>query len=242
MFIRSLRASALLSSTAQLKVDSAREALAVDVVSRAMYQEFTRFLELPGRTTFLAARRAWLRLKLTRLSPAELQSVAELLAAGEFAAVIERVHGWQARAAFSPRAHYLAAEAHTALGDVDAAEVERWAFSACLQGILSSGDGTRHKPYVITQLPDEYDVLKLLGLKCVTQQLVQRGRRACDVLSCQDGSQVWFNVSDLVMVPAALQTGPAVLVEQAKPRNGSASTQVTRKKRRASDPLRTVPR
>lgn len=181
-----------------------------------MYQEFARFLELPGRATFLAARRAWLRLNVSPLTPAELQTVAELLAAGEFATVLDRVHGWSARAAFSPRAHYFAAEAHTLLGELDDAEVERWAFSACLQGILATGDGTRRKPYLIAQLPDEYDVLKLLGLTCLKQHLVQRGRRSCDVISCHDGSQLWFNVSDLVASPAAAAAvaGPAPLVER----------------------------
>ncbi len=206
-----------------------------------MHQEFTRFLELPGRATYLAARRAWLRLNVSPLSPADLQTVAELLAAGEFAAVIECVHGWQARAAFSPRAHYFAAEAHTALGEAEDAEVERWAFSACLQGILATGDGTRHKPYVISQLPDEYDVLKLLGLTCVKQHLVQRGRRSCDVISCHDSSQLWFNISDLVAVPAATVAEQPVLVERVKSR-AVASTQANRTKRRTSGPLRSVPR
>lgn len=214
-----------------------------------MRQEFIRFLELPGRATFLAARRAWLRLDVSPLSPADLQTVAELLAAGEFAAVVEQVQTWQARAAFSPRAHYFAAEAHTALGDDEAAEVERWAFSACLQGILATGDGTRRKPYVIAQLPDEYDVLKLLGLTCVKQHLVQRGRRSCDVISCHDGSQLWFNVSDLhlcreypVAVPATASQEPAVLVERAKARVGAANSPATRTKRRTSGRLRTSPR
>lgn len=207
-----------------------------------MHQEFTRFLELPGRATFLAARRAWLRLNVSPLSPADLQAVAQLLAAGEFPAVIEQVHAWHARAAFSPRAHYFAAEAHTALGEADDAEVERWAFSACLQGILATGDGTRRKPYVISQLPDEYDVLKLLGLTCVKQHLVQRGRRSCDVISCHDGSQLWFNVSDLVAVPTAMATRPAALVERAKAKVIAASTQAIRTKRRTSGRLRTSPR
>jgi hypothetical protein len=207
-----------------------------------MYQEFSRFLELPGRATFLAARTAWLRLNVQPLTAAELQTVAELLSAGNFFAVLDRVHGWSARAAFSPRAHYYAAEAHTALGQCDDAEVERWAFSACLQGILATGDGSRRRPYLISQLPDEYDVLKLLGLTCRQQHLVQRGRRSCDVLSCHEGSQLWFNVSDLVLcreypiaVPAPAAAEPAVLVDRAK-------SAVIRTKRRTSGPLRTVPR
>lgn len=206
-----------------------------------MFQEYARFLALPSRATFLAARRVWLEnqslreKKFAPLTPAELQTVAELLAAGEANDVIECVHGWRSRAAFSPRAHYYTAEAHGLLGDHEAAEMERWVFSACLQGILATGDGSRRRPYVICQLSDEYDVLKLLGLQGKKQHLVQRGRRSCDVLTCEDGTQVWFNVSDLISVPAEVVQALPTLEVKREP----ATIQT---KRRASGPLRTVPR
>lgn len=202
-----------------------------------MYQEFARFLELPGRATFLAARAVWLQQKVTPLTPAELQAVAELLAAGEAAAVIEHVHSWKSRAAFSPRAHYLAGEAHAQLAQWEEAEAERLAFSACLQGILASGDGSSRKPYLVCQLSDEYDVLKLLGLTCVKQRLVQRGRRACDVLTCHDGSAIWFNISDLVAVPQPEPAAPQDFVHIERTTNG-----LIRTKRRTSGRLRTSPR
>ncbi|WP_254512945.1 DUF4919 domain-containing protein [Anatilimnocola floriformis] len=203
-----------------------------------MYQEFARFLELPGRATFIAARAAWLQQKVSPLTPEELQSVAQLLAAGEATAVIEQVHSWKSRAAFSPRAHYFCGEAHALLGELEQAEVERLAFSACLQGILATGDGSRLKPYIISQIPDEYDVLKLLGLTCQKQRLVQRGRRSCDVLTCQDGSSVWFNISDLLTLPAAETKSPAIERVQIE----RATTGFIRTKRRPSGRLRASPR
>ena len=201
-----------------------------------MFQEFARFLELPGRATFLAARSAWLQLNVPPLTAEELQSAQNLLAAGEAEAVIAKVHGWKSRAAFSPRAHYFAGEAHAQLGELEQAEVERLAFSACLQGILATGDGSRRKPYLISQIPDEYDVLKLLGLTCQKQRLVQRGRRACDVLTCADGSAVWFNISDLLALPTAQVTAePLVQIER-------AAAGFIRTKRRTSGRLRASPR
>lgn len=202
-----------------------------------MFQEFARFLELPGRATFLAARAAWLQLNLSPLTPDELQSAQNLLAAGNAAAVIKKVHGWKSRAAFSPRAHYFAGEAHAKLGELEQAEVERLAFSACLQGILSTGDGTRRKPYLISQIPDEYDVLKLLGLTCAKQRLVQRGRRSCDALTCHDGSTVWFNISDLLALPTEQKP---VLIEPVQIERAAAG--FIRTKRQTSGRLRASPR
>jgi hypothetical protein len=209
-----------------------------------MFQEFARFVEQPSRATFIAARSAWLTLNVAPLTPADLQSVAELLAAGEAAAVIKRVHGWKARAAFSPRAHYFAGEAHALLGELDQAECERMVFSACLQGILATGDGSRRKPYLISQISDEYDVLKLLGLTCEKQRLVQTktrsaggSTRSCDVLSCHDGSQIWFNISDLVVVPARTEVQNQPLVQLQR-----SATGIIRTKRRTSGRLRVSPR
>ena len=207
-----------------------------------MYQEFARFLELPGRATFLAARAAWLQQKVSPLTPEELQSAADLLAAHDAAAVIEKVHGWNSRAAFSPRAHYFAGEAHVLLGELEQAEVERLAFSACLQGILSTGDGTRQKPYLISQIPDEYDVLKLLGLTCQKQRLVQRGRRSCDVLTCQDGTSVWFNISDLLTLPAPEKKAEPKTSTINRVQIERATAGFIRTKRRTSDRLRATPR
>lgn len=201
-----------------------------------MFQEFARFVEQPSRATFLAARSAWLQLNVAPLTPADLQSVAELLTAGEAAAVIEQVHEWKARAAFSPRAHYFAGEAHALLGELDHAECERLVFTACLQGILATGDGSRRKPYLISQIPDEYDVLKLLGLTCEKQRLVQSKRRSCDVLTCHDGSQIWFNISDLVAIPAPTQVPQQPLVQLQR------TSGLIRTKRRTSGRLRASPR
>jgi hypothetical protein len=214
-----------------------------------MFQEFARFVELPSRATFLAARSAWLQLDVAPLTSAELQGVAQLLTAGEAAAVIEQVHAWKARAAFSPRAHYFAGEAHAQLGELDAAECERMVFTACLQGILATGDGSRRKPYLISQLPDEYDVLKLLGLTCEKQRLVQSGKRSCDVLSCHDGSQIWFNISDLLTLPTR-ETAPAQLPEKAPEKTleqplvqlQRSTSGLIRTKRRTSGRLRASPR
>jgi hypothetical protein len=201
-----------------------------------MFPEYARFLTSPSRASYLAARRAWLQKQVEPLTPVDLANVAELLAAGKPAAVIERVHGWQARAALSPRAHYLTAEAHTLLGETESAELEAWVFSTCLQGILATGDGTRRRPYVIAQVSDEYDVLKLLGLQGKKQHLVQRGRRSCDVLTCHNGTELWFNVSDLVALPAETVT-PLPALELSRTEQA-----VIRTRRQTSGPLRTVPR
>lgn len=214
--------------------------------SVVMFQEFARFLELPSRATYLAARGAWLRLGVQPLHPAELTELAEWLSQGDATRVIAQAHGWHSRAALSPRVHFLTAAAHTLLGEQEQAELERWVFSTCLSGILATGDGSPKKPYSIAQISDEYDVLKLLGLTRQSQRLVQRGRRTCDVLACTDGSEIWFEVSELVQVPAEavpLKSRPSKS-RQAKNKVelNQAPAAVTRTRRQTSGRLRIAPR
>jgi hypothetical protein len=199
-----------------------------------MFQEFARFLESPSRATYLAARSAWLRLGVQPLHPAELQDLAERLANDDAAGVIKEVHGWQSRAALSPRAHFLAAAAHDRLSQTEQGDLERWVFSTCLQGILATGDGSRRKPYVIAQLTDEQDVLKLQGFESIQQELTPRGRRTCDVLTGADGRELWFDVSELVQVPIELAAR--------RSKQTLRKAAVSRTTRRTSDRLRTAPR
>lgn len=200
-----------------------------------MFLEFARFLESPSRATYLAARSAWLQSGGQSLHPAELTELAALLEQGDATGVIEMAHGWQSRGALSPRVHYLTAQAHELRGEIEQAELERWVFQACLQGILATGSGTKQKPYVITQISDEYDVLQLRGVQSIGQRAVQRGRKTCDVLSCSDGNEIWFEIGDLMRVPAEAVPSRAKVAAR-KP------AKVTRTTRRTSGRLKTAPR
>jgi len=65
-----------------------------------------------------------------------------------------------------------------------------------VQGILSTGDGTKQHPYVVTRTSDEYDVLQFLGKELESQSLLEEEDRQYDLLRCKDGSEMWFDVTD----------------------------------------------
>jgi hypothetical protein len=95
----------------------------------------------------------------------------------------------------SPRAHQFAARAAKAAGDKELAEKEADLALKCLTGIAASGDGSPANPYIVLAVPDEYDLIRHLGLARGSQKLVTRGDRSYDVLRVSADQEVWFDVT-----------------------------------------------
>lgn len=180
-------------------------------VSRDMQDELRTFLEAPTAGNYRVVRELLLDEWSEHCSSTALLELAELAAAGQFAAVLEQVETLQPHWALSPRVHFLAAVAAEELEDPELAELEKFVFQACLEGILATGDGSADSPYLITYLSDEYDVLAALGLSPRSQSLVERGDMLCDVVKCDEGEQVWFELSGLIRDPRHCQAEFAVL-------------------------------
>lgn len=96
----------------------------------------------------------------------------------------------------SPTAHRIMNHAHTALGREKEAQMEGAIAWRCLEGILSTGDGTREKPYRILRIQDEYEVLAYRQLEFKSQSLQEEGDRRYDLIATEDGSEVVFDVTD----------------------------------------------
>jgi hypothetical protein len=171
------------------------------VASCDMRVELQNFLEAPTARGYRRVRDALRDEAFADCPAGELAGLAALSTAGEHLAVLERYDQMQPAWSLSPRVHFYAALAADHLGDEATAELERFVFQACLEGILATGDGSAEAPYLITYLSDEYDVLTALGLAPRAQSLVDRRGLLCDVVKCVDGAEVWFELGGLVHDP-----------------------------------------
>lgn len=185
-------------------------ALARFITGQVMRDEFQTFVEHPTAENYLLARDAILSDADGRTRTADLAELAELFGQGDFQAAREKIEGMMPAWALSPRVHFLAAQAAEQLGDDEDADLEKFLFSACLQGLLATGDGSLARPYQVAQTADEYDVLLALGSLAKGQVLVEHGGGHYDVVTCEDGTRVWFEVSDLIRTEQA----PAIDIER----------------------------
>jgi hypothetical protein len=96
----------------------------------------------------------------------------------------------------TPRFHLISGLAAARVGDHDWEQSEDAAFRACIEGILSTGAGSEVQPYLITHVTEEYDILNRLNKAPRLQSLVQSNSGYCDMFTCEDGTTIWFDVTD----------------------------------------------
>jgi hypothetical protein len=162
-----------------------------------MVDLYRQFLVQPTADRYRAALKAFIA------APADavpsLLALEQAFCDGCFETVRTLGQDWQRFFALSPRFHRLVALASLELGDQQDAEIERFAAEACLEGVLSSGDGTQAHPYLLSQSADAHEVLKKLGLKAVRQASVESQGALCDVFEVRDRAkatqEVWFVVA-----------------------------------------------
>ena len=197
------------------------------VESCGMERQFTRLVEAPSRENYLAVRDAVLRITPLPLAAAELADLVRLLDAREFQKVLDRIDRLPPSKVLSPRIHFLAAEAAEGLGDDRTGELERFLFVLCLKALLATGDGTEAAPYCVCHATDEHDLLEAGGHEPAAQILVNRDGRLCDVVTCADGRQLWFDVTALFIRPKPRRKAAARKQRRAAAVGGG----ITRKRR-----------
>jgi len=100
----------------------------------------------------------------------------------------------------SPRNYMLQAEIFQILNRPDDAAFAKTTAFALVQAIMATGDGSEAKPWVVSLVSDEYDVLAVLG-KTRQRQSLMRGEdddsRRFDVITTTEGEEYWFEVTSL---------------------------------------------
>ena len=93
----------------------------------------------------------------------------------------------------------------------DSVEAQKWFSLAAAQGvegagenrdrvakinsILATGDGSRERPYVVSSVKEEYLILQHFDQKLMLQALVNVDGKRMDMMSCEDGTAYFFDIS-----------------------------------------------
>lgn len=95
---------------------------------------------------------------------------------------------------FSPSAHSAQQRALAAAGRDEAAHRALLFARAAYRTIDDSGDGSRHRPWRVLRISDEYDFLELKEVTSVRQSLESLGQRRLDAHTLEDGRVVYFEM------------------------------------------------
>jgi hypothetical protein len=156
---------------------------------------FSDFLANPSATTFLPLREAVIAAPEYDFYSDTLQELEDLVGAGNHAAATGMLPELMPNWLLSPRVHQLVGQAAAQLGDKDMAQREVYLAKACLQGLMQSGDGSEGRPYRVTHIDDEYEILNHLGKEVAEQGQVSTATGLLDHFVCTDDSELWFDVS-----------------------------------------------
>ncbi len=96
---------------------------------------------------------------------------------------------------FNPGIHKLMSFVLHKLGKEKEAQIEFQLAMLLLEGILSTGDGSRNRPYLVLSTDDEYDVIEYFEKKITSQSLVKEGNRQCDLMKCDDNARIYFDIT-----------------------------------------------
>jgi hypothetical protein len=97
----------------------------------------------------------------------------------------------------SPRAHFLKFISLNEIGNTKAAESIVFICHNILNCIEKTGDGTIENPYIVIRTSDEDDLLELrLSKKYLQKRLIQHEDKYLDVLTLEDGSELYFDITD----------------------------------------------
>lgn len=157
---------------------------------------FFAFIQSQTRDTYLAVQEAVASSDQDRPYSDELDSVHELLDQGRYGDARARMSESMPNLLLSPRAHLLLALIAEKAGDEKGSQMENFIAASCAEGILATGDGSRDRPYIVLRVSDEHDVVQYLGKQFAEQALIKDGSRHLDLISCDDGSKLWFDITN----------------------------------------------
>ena len=167
-----------------------------------MQRQLTAFVEQPSKATYLAARDAVLRDSPLPIVAADL---ADLGAAARSGGV--RSGSGSHRCA----AEFEGARAARALpGGRSGRSAARLRYASSWNGRCSCSrcrarwrraTARASNPYIVCHATDEYDILAALGREPAGQSLEEHEGQLFDVLTCDDGREVWFDVTAILVRP-----------------------------------------
>ena len=95
----------------------------------------------------------------------------------------------------SPRAHLFKSYALREMNMHERAQSEKAFALKILKGISLTGDGTEEKPYIVTRISDERDMLDYFEEEYQGQGLISHEDRTLDLMICQSGRKIYFDIT-----------------------------------------------
>ena len=161
-----------------------------------MRELLINFVQEPSQDNFLALRTAIIGSEQYSPYSNEMERIHSLIEEKKWSDAKEAFQTAMPNLMLSPRAHLAMSFVANRMGDEKTERFEGFLASACCQGVIESGGGTKDSPYLVTRTSDEHDVVEFLQKTFAGQSLLEADGRTYDLIKCTDGTEIWFDISD----------------------------------------------
>lgn len=164
-----------------------------------MQDALEAFMSGPDAQTFGHLRALFVASPGYRPIDFEFQGLEALESEGAHGRLLEAGRDLLAAALLSPALHYYIGRAAGGLGARDLERFHAYAYMTLRDALLATGDGTPTRPFLVTQVIDEFFILTALGHEPLEQARVRHtDGRSFDVLTDEQGGETWFDITDIV--------------------------------------------
>jgi len=162
---------------------------------------YEQFLQQPSGDRFLTLSQLILTERRNLRAIQDWRRIQSSFRKGDFEWLIQE--SWEFIPAWllAPRFHQILADAAEKTRDSEMEELEQFQLQQCLEGLMDTGEGSQPHPYHVVSTSDIHDIMAALDKTPVAQHCVQGHESLCDLVSCDDGSELWFRPIDMAIAP-----------------------------------------
>jgi hypothetical protein len=179
---------------------------------------FVAFLDCPNADTFLRVRQAVINDSAYDPRAVDVEEAFEFFHRGRFHDAMRRMEAIRANYLLSPKYYFLLSRLANQAGEQETAQLLLETANQCVQGILSTGDGTKPHPYRILRYSDMTDVMEYLG-KTARKSKIDTASHLHG-WTCDDQSELWFDEKDIWHKLEPAMTAALPTVKEAMKRMG----------------------
>ena len=163
-------------------------------MDHSLYDQYEQFLAEPTAYRYRRVRRLLMQC-CWPVDARSLQEANQLIERAELDEAERLLEMHLPAWLLSPRCHFLAEKIAVGRHDSESEHADRFQMHACLKGILRTGDGSASSPFLVTYPTDAMDVTWALHLNPRSHQMVRADHGCLEIISCDDGRDVWFDCS-----------------------------------------------
>jgi hypothetical protein len=158
-----------------------------------MKEKFIDFMTSPGLETFLAVRESIVADAGYDPYSDDLEMLDNLFVAEEYEKIADHK---DVNILLSPLAHLIKSVAYEKMEREEESQSEMYMWHTLVKSILLTGDGTMEKPYLVTRISDERDLLEHLQEVFTSQRLTHQGTQHLDCISTASGKDIYFDITE----------------------------------------------